>query len=154
MNNSNPEEHVGYLLFEVSRLFRRRFEEEAKTSSITLQQSRVISYLCRHPEGLSQTALASAMDINPMTMSGILERLEKRDFVQRKTCPNDSRAKLVKLTKEGCAMASSVRNLGRDLYDNALADLTKEQRKTLIESLSHIRDQLSDIPPEQKEPHQ
>ncbi|SFN87111.1 DNA-binding transcriptional regulator, MarR family [Cohaesibacter marisflavi] len=151
MDMKEAEQHVGYLLFEVSRLFRRRYEERSKSCGLTLQQARVIGHLSHHPDGLSQATLAQAIDSDPMTISGILDRLEKRALVKRVQDPADSRAKLVTITPEGRELFIHARSISRELFDQILGNLEDGHREILMESLKSIRNQLIDMSPENKE---
>ena len=151
MDEKEAEQHVGYLLFEVSRLFKRRYEEMSKSFGITLQQARVIVFLAHKPDGLSQATLAQAVDSDPMTISGILDRLEKRDLVKRVQDPSDSRAKLVTLTPDGNELFIHVRNIKKDLFDQIMSNLEPGHGEILKASLRNIRDQLIEMSPENKE---
>nr|WP_319515447.1 MarR family transcriptional regulator [uncultured Cohaesibacter sp.] len=151
MDMKEAEQHVGYLLFEVSRLFRRRYEEQSKCCGLTLQQARVIGFLSHHTDGLSQATLAHSVDSDPMTISGILDRLEKRNLVKRVQDPEDSRAKLVTATAEGKELFIHARSISRELFDQILGNLKDGHREILMESLKSIRDQLIDMSPENKE---
>ena len=62
---------IGYLVHEVARLFRRRFEDEARIHGVTLPQWRALAEIHRQ-EGISQVSLAGCIDTDPMTLSGIL----------------------------------------------------------------------------------
>ena len=68
---------LGYLIHEVARLMKRRFEDEASMQEVTLPQWRALAHISNQ-DGMTQKALARAVDTDPMTMSGILDRLEKR----------------------------------------------------------------------------
>ena len=155
MHDTHNDLQVGYLVFEVSRLIRRLFDEEAKTLGLTMQKSRVIACLHRNPDGLSQTAAAHAIDIDPMTLSGILDRLEKRDLIERGHDPSDSRAKLVTLTKKGEALYQRARavgeTIGHKLHNRALCQLDDARREILISGLQIIRDELSDMSLDRKD---
>ncbi len=141
---------IGYLVHEVSRLFRRRFEDEARTHGVTLPQWRALAEIS-HNAGISQVALAGCIDTDPMTLSGILDRLEKRGLIERYTDPNDSRAKLARMTDAGHELVDTARNVGRELYTNALDGLSAKERDQLTEGLRTIRDNLNRMNAEQKE---
>lgn len=142
--------HIGYLLHEVAKLFRRRFDEAARVHGLTLPQWRVLKEL--HQRGpTAQVALAGCTDTDPMTLSGILDRLEKRGLVERSPDPADSRAKLARLTDEGESHFTLARAVGRELYENALAGLAPSDRAALVSGLGHIRNNLVGASAEQKE---
>ena len=144
------EKSIGYLVHEVARLFRRRFEDEARIHEVTLPQWRALAEI-HNREGISQVALAGAIDTDPMTMSGILDRLEKRGLIERYTDPNDSRAKLARLTENGAELVVTARNVGRELYENALSGLSATERDRLAGGLRCIRDNLNNMTTEEKE---
>jgi MarR family transcriptional regulator for hemolysin len=144
------EKSIGFLVHEVARLFRRRFEDEARVHGVTLPQWRTLIEIFKQ-EGISQVALAGHIDTDPMTMSGILDRLEKRGLIERYTDPNDSRAKLARLTTEGGELVKTARNVGLELYENALAGLSPADREEMTAGLICIRNNLANMTTEQKE---
>jgi len=141
---------IGFLVHEVARLFRRRFEDEGRAHGVTLPQWRALAEIYRS-EGISQVALAGCIDTDPMTLSGILDRLEKRGLIERYTDPNDSRAKLAKLTVSGRDLVSTAKNVGRELYDNALAGISPADREQIAAGLTRIRNNLNNMTAQEKE---
>ena len=133
---------MGYLIHEVARLMKRRFEEEARAHGITLPQWRVLAQVGIN-EGISQVALAAATDADPMTISGVLDRLEKRGLIDRYPDPTDSRAKLARLTTEGEQIFTTARKVGLSMYEAALEGVTSDERQTVITALSKMRENLS-----------
>ena len=146
----DKERSPGYLVNEVSRLLKRRFEDEAKSFGVTMPQWRTLVEIHRQ-DGVSQVALAAFIDSDPMTMSGILDRLEKRGLIERFTDPNDSRAKLARLTREGVALVARARRVGIAMQEIALSGLSAEEREDLVEKLRHIRATLNNMTADQKE---
>lgn len=144
------ETSIGYLVHEVARLMRRRFEEEASTHGFTLPQWRALAEIFRNP-GIAQVGLAAALDVDQMTVSGIVSRLEKRGLIDRYADPNDSRAKLARLTPAGVELVTRAKNVGRALYEEALTGLTEQDRETVARSLRLIRDNLNTMTALQKE---
>jgi len=142
---------IGFLVQEVARLFRRRFEDEARLHGFTLPQWRALAEISRSA-GLSQVSLAAAIDADQMTVSGILSRLEKRELIERYPDPNDSRAKLARLTPAGRELIARARHVGRELYERALDGLSEAERERLAGDLRHIRDTLTSMTDAQKEP--
>lgn len=148
MHTTDPS--IGYLIHEVSKAFKRRFEDAARQHELTLPQWRVLAELKRQG-GLSQVRLASAVDAEPMTMSGILDRLEKRGLVVRQQDPADSRAKIVRLTDEGETQFKTAKALGTELLSSAVEGMSDGQIDALAESLIIIRNNLSGMAAEQKD---
>ena len=152
MQQQDPtrENSIGYLVHEVARLMRRRFEEEGSSYGLTLPQWRALAEIYRGP-GTAQVSLASALDVDQMTVSGIVSRLEKRGLIERYADPNDSRAKLAKLTPAGMELVARAKNVGRALYENALDGLSPAERETMAANLRLIRDNLNTMTAEEKE---
>lgn len=146
----DKERSPGYLVNEVSRLLKRRFEDEAKSFGVTMPQWRTLVEIHRQ-DGVSQVALAAFIDSDPMTMSGILDRLEKRGLIERFADPNDSRAKLARLTREGAALVARARRVGIAMQEIALSGLSAEEREDLVEKLRHVRANLNNMTADQKE---
>jgi DNA-binding MarR family transcriptional regulator len=148
--NFEKEKSIGFLVHEVARLFRRRFEDEARSHNVTLPQWRALIEIQKN-EAISQVSLAGCIDTDPMTLSGILDRLEKRGLVERYADPNDSRAKLARLTAEGASLVATARQLGRELYENALGGLSQAERDKISAGLILIRNNLNNMTAEEKE---
>ena len=144
------ENSIGYLIHEVARLMRRRFEDEASVHGFTLPQWRALAEIYRS-EAIAQVSLAAALDVDQMTVSGIVSRLEKRGLIDRYPDPNDSRAKLARLTPAGRALVTNAKNVGRALYENALDGLSPADRDAMAAKLRLIRDNLNSMTAQQKE---
>jgi DNA-binding MarR family transcriptional regulator len=132
---------IGYLVWEVARLTKRRFEDEAKHHGFTLAQWRALAVIY-NGDGISQVALAAALDVDQMTVSGIVSRLEKRGLISRFPDPNDSRVKLARLTTEGETLVAEAKNVGRAVYERSIAGLSQTDQQQLAAGLRHIRDNL------------
>ncbi|HEY0853560.1 MAG TPA: MarR family transcriptional regulator [Devosia sp.] len=133
---------VGYLIHEVARLMKRRFEDEARLHDITLPQWRTLSQIAVN-DAVTQAQLAANVDVDPMTMSGILNRLEKRGLIDRFPDPADSRAKLARLTAEGEALFEMARTVGATMYEAALEGVSQADKDVVIAVLSRMRDNLT-----------
>jgi DNA-binding MarR family transcriptional regulator len=141
---------ISFLVHEVARLMRRRFEDEARLHNFTLPQWRALAEIYRN-EGISQVSLASCIDTDQMTVSGIVSRLEKRGLIDRYPDPNDSRAKLARLTPAGLELVLRAKNVGRALYENALTGISATERDLLTAGLKRIRDNLNEMTAAEKE---
>jgi DNA-binding MarR family transcriptional regulator len=140
--NPNAISPLGYLLHDVARLMKRRFEFEAKSRDMTLPQWRALAHLSWN-DGMSQVALAGSIETDPMTLSGILDRLEAKGLVERVADPTDSRAKLVQITPKAKALVDDMRSIAGSLYEEVLAGVSPADRQTLISTLTQISSNLS-----------
>jgi len=142
---SNPlsgEPSVGYLVHQVAKAFRRKFEDIAKGHGLTLPQWRVLAELVRQ-DGVSQVTLAGAVDADPMTLKDFVERVGRRALVRRQQPPADSRAKVVHLSAEGRALFGAAKAVGVEVYRHAVEGLSEAELAALAASLTHVRNNLT-----------
>jgi MarR family transcriptional regulator for hemolysin len=74
---------LGFLLHEVARLLRRRFEQNARDSGLTRSQWQVLAYLANN-EGINQSGLADLLEIEPITLCRIVGKLQTRGLIERR----------------------------------------------------------------------
>ena len=132
---------LGYLVHELARLMKRRLDGEARLHKITLPQWRALAHVGNNA-AITQAALAQALDTDPMTISGVLDRLEKNGLITREPDPADSRAKLTQLTPEGAERLEVARRLGAEMYEAALAGISKHDVAIAETVLQQMRDNL------------
>jgi MarR family transcriptional regulator for hemolysin len=126
------ENSVGYWICQSSNVLQRAFNEELAPQGVTFRQAQVLG--CLALEGrLSQTDLADRMRIEPPTLVGILDRMERDGWIRRGGDLNDRRKKLVEATATAkpawskiVAVAKRVRaRATRGMTPNQLAQLKK-----------------------------
>lgn len=140
-HRGQPIAQWAYLVHEVARLLKRRFEEEARSFGLTLPQWRALAQISLARDS-SQAAIAAALDADPMTVSGILDRLEKRGLITRFPDPDDSRVKLTKVTPEGAELVTRARDVGRIVFDAAMVGVAEKDRLALVRALGCVRENL------------
>jgi MarR family transcriptional regulator, transcriptional regulator for hemolysin len=111
---------LGFLLHEVARLLRRRFEQNAHGSGLTRSQWQVLAYLANN-EGTNQSGLADLLEIEPITLGRIIDRLQARGLIERHPDPSDRRAWLLHLTPAARPKLTQLRGLGDVTRGEALA---------------------------------
>jgi DNA-binding MarR family transcriptional regulator len=97
--------------------------------------------LLRVAAGLSQQELATRLKIHPSRLVAILDKLEKRGFLERKANPEDRRLYSLHLTRGGEEGLDSIRKVAREHQEALLGTLTSEERETLGVLLTRIADQ-------------
>ena len=88
---------TGFLITDVSRLLRRSFDERARQIGVTRAQWRALTALRRH-EGINQSGLADLIEVEPITLCRMVDRLEEAGHVERRRDPGDRRAWRIFLT--------------------------------------------------------
>ncbi|MCY0875492.1 MAG: MarR family transcriptional regulator [Firmicutes bacterium] len=108
---------------------------------VTRLQWQILRYV-RHKEGCTIGQLAAHMDVRPSTMSQMLDRLEKQNWVVRTQSTQDSRVRQIALTDEGRALMHTVEMLRQDSLSPALQTLTAQEQETLIDLLTRVAQAL------------
>src|SRR5258708_34433503 len=87
---------LGFLLHDVARLLRKRFERNARGSGLTRSQWHVLTYLAQN-EGINQSRLAELLDVEPITLCRIVDKLQSFGLIERQPHPSDRRASVLRL---------------------------------------------------------
>jgi DNA-binding MarR family transcriptional regulator len=133
MNDSIP-----ILLADVSRLMRRSFDQRARSIGVTRPQWRVITILARN-EGINQGALADLIEVEPITLCRMVDRLAEALLVERRPDPNDRRVWRLFLTDKAHAMLNDLMLLAGDLNEEGLHGISNDEQEELCRLLQTIR---------------
>jgi DNA-binding MarR family transcriptional regulator len=140
-------EDLGFLIGDTARLMRRTFDERVRTKGITRPQWRVLGLLSRFG-GSTQVMLAEMMDVEPITLGRMIDRLQDAGLVERRAAPADRRAWHVHLTDKGQASLVDLKPTAMALYDDAVSGLSEAQQNDLEAMLNVIRSNLTRRTPE------
>ncbi len=139
----NPQPTLGFVLNDVARLLRKRFEQRARCLGLTRAQWQVLAYLSAN-EGIHQGGLADLLDIEPITLVRILDKLEVAGMVERRRHATDRRLWLLYLTPAAHPMLARMRLLGDATRQEALEGLSDEERAQLLHMLTTMKRNLLD----------
>jgi len=137
------EDPLGFVLVDVARLLRRRFEKALENAGLglTVAEARTLAFVSRRP-GLRQSTLAEELCVEPMTLVGFLDRLEAAGLVERIPDPADRRAKLIRLTPSAANIVRRIRAIGKAVREDAErgvdADVLESMRLTLLKMQDNI----------------
>ncbi len=132
---------LGFLLSDVSRLIRRRFDERARTIGATRAQWRTLVTLSRN-EGANQGTLAELLEVEPITLCRMIDRLEEAGLVERRRDPADRRAWRIFLTPKARPVLDQLRLFADGMFDDVLTGVSGDERSTLTAALQRMRDNL------------
>lgn len=136
--------NIGAFLSDVARLLKRRFERHARQTGlpITRLQARAMLYIARN-EGMSQAAVATMLDIEPIALVRMLDHLQEAGLVERHPHPTDRRVRTLWLTQAGWAVVDSILAINQEVREIALNGLSPDLRETLLKALGHIKANLT-----------
>jgi MarR family transcriptional regulator, transcriptional regulator for hemolysin len=139
---NNPDRNLGFILHDAARLLRKRFEQKARGLGLTRSQWQVLAHLARH-EGIHQGALAEILELEPITLVRILDRLQAAGLIERRHHATDRRLRLLYLTDEAHPILGQMRAIGAEARSEALAGVSDADRERLIETLLTMRANLT-----------
>jgi len=137
-------ENVGFLMGDVSRLMRRRFDERARKSGATGPQWRTLKMLERH-EGLNQGQLAELLEVEPITCCRMIDRLEEAELAERRRDPADRRAWRIYLTDKARPVLAELHDVAGEMIEAALHGLSEAERDALTAALNTIRSNITQV---------
>lgn len=135
---------LGFLVNDFARLIRAEFDRRIAATGLGLTpgEGRTLVHLARAGT-VRQSVLAERMGVEAMTTSSFIDRLEARGLVERSPDPSDRRAKLLFLTDAADEVLLCLRDVGRAVRDDALADLDEADRTRIQAMLRTARDTLA-----------
>lgn len=135
--------NIGAMLYDVARLMRRRFDRRARQTGlpITRQQARALLYIARN-EGLSQAAVATMLDIEPIALVRLLDRLHEEGLVERRLHPSDRRVRTLWPTPLAWDVVDRVLAINAEVREEACARLSPAAREALKELLDDMKQAL------------
>jgi DNA-binding MarR family transcriptional regulator len=142
----DPYRNFGFVLKDIGRLYTRRFEERAKELALTLVQCKALAFLARN-EGISQKRLAELIDIDPMSLVRILDRMEADGWVERRSDPEDRRARSLRVTERAKPLVDHIWHLAAETRAEALQGLSDAERATLMELMERVQANLQALTP-------
>ena len=133
-----------YLLMAAQALFQRSVMAELNGSGLTAGQPNVLDYLGLH-DGSVQKSIAAGCQIDPATLTGLLNRMEEKGLIRRCNEQGDRRSLHVYLTDQGREKQREVRQTLERQTQTVLAKLDETQRAQLLDSLFQICSSMADM---------
>jgi MarR family transcriptional regulator, transcriptional regulator for hemolysin len=128
-------------LVESSRLLRNYIDSRAKLRGTTRAQW-IVLFRLRQQEGLSQVDLADVLELQPISLVRLLDRLVEHGLLERRPDPRDRRANRLFLTHSGRQLVDDLDSLRDSIASDVLQDLPSEAIKTSLETLRDIKERI------------
>ena len=135
-------ESFGFEVAETALAMRRDFDRRSAPTGVTRAQWRVLVRLSL-AKGIRQVDLAEALDIEPITLCRMIDRLEEAGLVERRRDEIDRRAWNIFLTEKAKPLLDEVHVLARQFHEDALMGISEEDQRHALAVLARVRANLS-----------
>ena len=134
---------LGFLLHDVARLLKKRLEQNSGGSGLTRSQWQILAYLAQN-EGINQKGLAELLEIEPITLGRIVDKLETLGLIERNPHPSDRRTWLLHLVEAARPKLEQIRELGDVTHREALAGVSEDEGQCLLRTLEAMKANLTE----------
>lgn len=129
--------NLGYRMADNSRMLRRLFDERVRDLGLTAAQARLLLSLERSP-GQNQAYYAEQLEIEPITLTRIIDRMAEAGWVKRSLDPTDRRARILQLTDKARDIVSELTTIIETMIEEVLDGIDLNQRAILSGLLDQI----------------
>lgn len=137
----NPEEFE-FLICDISNLWRKLLTQHSKEIGITTTEWRVLYAIVRFP-GSTQVQIAQLVELEPQSLTRILDKLEQNCWIEKQASPQDRRAKCLYATDQSEEIISQIKHIGdKIIRPQALRSMKKDKASELIGLLVGVKNNL------------
>jgi len=140
-HETNPNRNFGCLLHDTARLLRRDFNRRAQRLGLTQTQWQELCALS-HNEGINQASLAELLEVQPITLGRLIDRLEVTGWVERRNHPTDRRAITLYLTSKAEPILNEMSKLAEETRNLALQGISEADRQQVMQVLEQVKANL------------
>lgn len=138
---NKPQESFGFIIQDVSRLMRRNFNRRVQDLGLTQAQWQILVRIA-HMEGARQTQIADILEMQPISVARMIDRMEAAGWVERRPDPQDRRAVNLYLTEKAEPILEKMRERATLTRALATKDLPEEDLAALLRILQNMRENL------------
>ena len=135
-------DQFGFLLHDAARLMRKKFELRGQEHGLSSAQWRLLVRVVRE-EKATQSRLAELMEIEPISVSRLIDRMEQAGWVERRPHETDRRVNMVVPTDKSLEAYSAIKAVAGDVYNEAMTGLDETQKQALVSALATVVENLS-----------
>jgi len=138
----NLDRELLFLLHDVARLIRTKADQRARTAGMTRAQWVILSRLERQP-GLSQNEMAAIVEVEPITIARLVDRLEAAGYVERRADPKDRRIWRLHLTASAAPVLADIKKHKAELHEEITAGVEPATLDLMVEGLLKLKANLN-----------
>lgn len=132
---------IAFTIMDVARMLKTYADQRARQFGISRAQWAVLIRIERC-EGLKQTELADALDLQPISLTRLLDRLADNGLIERRADPNDRRANRLYLKPAAKPLLGRLSELGADMMETVLEGLDAKSVDSMLGELGMLKDNL------------
>ena len=134
--------NIGYLLSDNSRLLRRLFDQRVSDLGLTAVQARLLLALEKFPEQ-NQAFYADRIEVEPITLTRLADRMEEAGWIERRPAPQDRRARILAITEKAQDIVKPLRAIVDQLVEDILEGIDAEERERLARLLEVVGNNMT-----------
>jgi DNA-binding MarR family transcriptional regulator len=138
MMTSDKRRRLAFALYDAGRLMRKTIDQRVRGLGLSHAQWSILAALARN-QGLRQVDLAGEMDLEPITVARMIDRLEAAELVERRPDPDDRRARRLYLRPAAESTLSTLKKTGDEIMSSALAGLDDDEIDAATAVLERLR---------------
>lgn len=135
---------LGFLISDLGRQLRTHFDRRVRVLGYTRAQWQAIKAIDRN-EGINQSGLAELLEVEPITLCRLMDRMEKSGLVERRPDPEDRRAHRLFITEQSRQSSAELSSIGATLMAEVTDGLSPEELETLQSLLLRLRSNLAKV---------
>ncbi len=132
---------IAFTIMDVARLLKTYADQRARQFGISRAQWTVLIRIDRH-EGIKQAELAEMLDLQPISLTRLLDRLADSGLIERRADPNDRRANRLYLKPAAKPLLGRLAELGAGMMDTVLDGLSTTAIERMLKELGLVKDNL------------
>jgi len=136
-----PKREFAFTIMDVARLLKTYADQRARQFGISRAQWAVLMRIDRN-EGLKQSELAEMLNLQPITLTRLLDRLADNGLIERRADPNDRRANRLYLKPAAKPLLGRLADLGADMMETVLEGISSTSIERMLKELSAVKDNL------------
>ncbi len=120
---------------------RKLFDRRAVRFGLTRAQWRALKRI-HHSEGITQNELAEMLDMEPIAIGRVVDRLQKAGFVERRADPTDRRCWRLHLMRKAYGVADDMEQISDELFKQAQRGISAADMKTMLDVFTRMKQNL------------
>lgn len=144
-HRSRQRQGIGFLVADTARRLRSVFAGRLQGTGLTLAQARVLLHVAREP-GMRQVELADMLEVAPITLARLMDRLQSNGLVERRHDESDGRAYRIFTTRTAGATLAAIEQVSDALVREALHGISAGDEQIVAACLQRMRANLANLP--------